>query len=533
MLIRTLSLSLFPLLQQLIVALPPPGLAKATLDTQDQYANNSSARCRCFPGDKCWPSLEEWTNLNKTLSGRLIATIPIASVCHQDSFVPYDSEACARLQSVWQKPETHYGTSSSPMAPFFANMSCDPFTSTAAQCVVGAYVQYAVNVSSIEDIQTALAFVRTHNIRLVVRNTGHDYFGKSTGAGALALWTHHLKDISFYDHQSPSYTGKAMKIGAGVMNFEAQEAAHEQGVVIVGGDCQSVGLAGGYTQGGGHGPLASRLGLGADQVLEWEVITTSGHYLKATPTQNKDLYWALSGGGGGTYGIVYSLTVRTYPDFDQTATANLTFSSDISESPEPFFAAVETFLTSLPAITDAGAVCIWLLTNTSFTLSPMAAPGMTSQQLQSLLQPTLDRLNDSNIPYGKSNMDLCPHFMCCIQGLWTLINVADFAVADSPNYLASYDLHPKYDITEASIGGRLVPRSLVESDDSTAGLMSAMRFITANDGLFSGVSFNVTSEPPVPNSVNPAWRTALFSAVIAMYDGPISRIALRAHRARF
>lgn len=285
------------------------------------------------------------------------------------------------------------------MAPIFANMSCDPFTASTAQCVVGAYVQYSVNASSVEDYQTTLAFVRTHNIRLVVRNTGHDYFGKSTGAGAIALWTHHLKDVSFLDYSSSTYQGKAMKIGAGVQNIEAQTAAHAQGLVVVGGDCQSVGIAGGYTQGGGHGPLASKLGLGADQVLEWELVTTAGDHLTASPTENPDLYWALSGGGGGTYGLVFSLTVRAYPDF-QTAMANLTFSKNASD-PDPFYQAVETFVTTLPAITDAGATAIWLLTSTVFSLSPMTGPGMTSEQLQALLQPTLDHLDTLGIAYGE------------------------------------------------------------------------------------------------------------------------------------
>lgn len=46
---------------------------------------------------------------------------------------------------------------------------------------------------------------------------------------------------------------------AGVQVFEAYEAAYAQALVVVGGNCATVGLAGGYTQRGGHGPLASNL----------------------------------------------------------------------------------------------------------------------------------------------------------------------------------------------------------------------------------------------------------------------------------
>lgn len=139
-----------------------------------------------------------------------------------------------------------YNSSSSVMSPLFANESCDPFTARESQCVLGTYVQYAVDVSCENDVVNTLAFVQENNIRLVIRNTGHDYNGKSTGAGALAIWTHHLKDIVVFDYETSHYTGKAMKMGAGVQAFEAYEAAHEENLAIVGGECPTVGLAGGY-----------------------------------------------------------------------------------------------------------------------------------------------------------------------------------------------------------------------------------------------------------------------------------------------
>ena len=78
------------------------------------------------------------------------------------------------------------------------------------------------------------------------------YLGKSTGKGALSIWTHNLKTIDFLDYNSSTYSGKAIKMGAGVQAFEAYEAASAHGLKIVGGECITVGLAGGYTQGGGH-----------------------------------------------------------------------------------------------------------------------------------------------------------------------------------------------------------------------------------------------------------------------------------------
>lgn len=61
------------------------------------------------------------------------------------------------------------------MQPFFANQSCDPFTPESKPCVLGNYINYAVNVSCDADVQAALAFATKYNIRVVVRNTGHEY----------------------------------------------------------------------------------------------------------------------------------------------------------------------------------------------------------------------------------------------------------------------------------------------------------------------------------------------------------------------
>lgn len=60
------------------------------------------------------------------------------------------------------------------MAPLFANSSCDPFTPPEAQCVVGTYVQYAVNVSTAGHVLKAINFAQKNNIRFIIRNTGHE-----------------------------------------------------------------------------------------------------------------------------------------------------------------------------------------------------------------------------------------------------------------------------------------------------------------------------------------------------------------------
>ena len=364
----------------------------------------TESSCRCFPGDPCWPSADAWSAFNQTLGGKLIATVPIASVCH-NTFpgVSYDAAKCAQVRANWPRPSFHDVTSHSPMASFFANESCDPFAPPDAPCSVGSYVQYAVRATSAYDYQVTLAFAQAHNIRLVIRNTGHDYLGKSTGAGALALWTQALKDISIFDYRSDAYTGKAMKMGAGVLAGEAQDAAHAQGLVVVCGDCPTVGLAGGYTQGGGTSPLGSTFGLGADQVLEWEVVTPNGQLLVATPTSNSDLYWALSGGGGGTYGAVLSMTVKAHPDM-KVAGGSLIFSSQGVDK-DAFWGVVKTVLMSLPGFVDAGGVALWMMVDGIFLMPQLFLPNGSPEKLTSLiLDPAIKALNQAGIQYSKFDL---------------------------------------------------------------------------------------------------------------------------------
>ncbi|KAL8848121.1 MAG: hypothetical protein Q9221_006841 [Calogaya cf. arnoldii] len=294
--------------------------------------------------------------------------------------------------------------------------------------------------------------------------------------------------MTVFGYKSEAFTGKAMKMGAGVQAVEAYQYAYDRGFAVVGGNCPTVGIAGGYTQGGGHSPLSSKFGMAADQALEWEVVTATGEHLIASPYQNADLFWALSGGGGGTYGVVASLTVKAHPEL-MTSAANLTFAT-AGSSPESFWNAVSVFHESIPSIVDAGAYAAFLLSSDYFALMPVQAPGISKAQLQRLLDP-------------KHSED------------WSK------KISDT-----SYD--PPWNVSQYQIGGRLIPRTLVE--DNLRGLIKAEReILDSSPGIIiSGVCVNVSVANPAVNSVNPYWRTALFDAVIGTpysYTNSASNVA--------
>jgi hypothetical protein len=62
------------------------------------YTASKSTSCRCFPGETCWPSRSAWDRLNATVGGRLVATIPLGSPCHDPV---YNVTECAILQGLW------------------------------------------------------------------------------------------------------------------------------------------------------------------------------------------------------------------------------------------------------------------------------------------------------------------------------------------------------------------------------------------------------------------------------------------------
>lgn len=157
------------------------------------------------------------------------------------------------------------------MQEYFTNQSCSPFTDRSVPCKLGNYVSYSVKATGPADVVAALAFAQKNNLRVLARNTGHDFLGRSTGAGALAIWTQNLKSITFGTWKDKNYSGPSVTVGAGVIGNELIEAANAQGMSVVSGECATVGLAGGFTQGGGHSVLSTQFGLAADQTLSFEV----------------------------------------------------------------------------------------------------------------------------------------------------------------------------------------------------------------------------------------------------------------------
>ncbi|KAF5352996.1 hypothetical protein D9758_007905 [Tetrapyrgos nigripes] len=441
--------------------------------------------CRALPEDKDWPSLATWDAFNASVDGRLIRTVPIGSPCHNPTF---DAEQCQFVRDHWHEVSLHLPSSSSVMTPFFANGSCDPFTPPDAQCIIGSYVQYAVNVSTKAHVVKTLGFAREHNLRFVVRNTGHDYMGKSTGKGGLAIWTHYLQDMEWiaeYDSEDGAYRGPAIKASAGASVEQLYDFAAEKGSVVVGGDCPTVGFAGGYIQGAGHSVLSSLYGLAADSALEYGVITTDGRFLTASPAENLDLYWALSGGGGGTYGIVWTVTVKAHPDTPVTI-ANLSF-TDAGISQDVYWEAITAYSKFTPAFADAGGYLVAVYSQSSFQGEPFFMPNKTIDEVNALTSGLRARLDELGVTYT-------------------------YATNSFIGFRAAYATIPFFlelPVGTDTYGGRLLPRDLL-TESSLPRTVQVLRDVTSTGASVSDVSLKATikNENAPPNAVLPAWREA-------------------------
>lgn len=305
---------------------------------------------------------------------------------------------------------------------------------------------------------------------------------------------HNLKTIEFLNYKSQSYSGPAIKMGAGVQAFEAYRAAAAQSLRVVGGLCPTVGLSGGYTQGGGTSALGSTYGLGADQTLEWEVITADGKLITASPTRNPDLYWALSGGGGGTYGVVVSLTSKAHADGKVGGAQLLISSAGLPD--DTYWNTITLWHAVLPAVVDTGAQTTEVVTNDSIALTT-TAPGKSEAEVSALLKPFTDELDKRNITYSL-NVTSLPTYL--------------------DHFVTYYGPLPNGPfIGSQNTGGRLIPRSVVQSNGMA--LTAAIRNISKSGkfswaGVDMNVSHKVAGNTPSSNSVNPAWRKSLICGVI-------------------
>lgn len=273
------------------------------------------------PGEPGWPSPAQWAALGESVGGRLVQVRSAFTVCEPGA----SGTACTDLfQNL--------------LDPFYIDRSAN-LTQTLGW--TGAFTSepsaYAVLAASSADVAAAVNFAREHRVRLVVKGGGHSYLGTSNAPDSLLIWTRpNMAAVEVLDSFVPQgATGAAepepaVSVGAGAIWMDAYNAVTTvAGRYVQGGGCTTVGV-GGLTLGGGFGSFSKGFGTAAANLLEAEVVTADGTVRIVNAFQDPDLFWALKGGGGGTFGVVTRFTLRTHelPGYFGGVSATISASSD-------------------------------------------------------------------------------------------------------------------------------------------------------------------------------------------------------------
>jgi len=260
----------------------------------------ASAKNRIRPSDPAWPSKDEWKRLSDAVGGNLISVESPINAC----LASPESDACKELFGNLKNP--YYIGESPGMTQTLGWV--DAWTTKPSV--------YAVAARNAADIAAAVDFARNHNLRLVVKGGGHSYQGTSNAPDSLLIWTRHLHDIAIENDFVPQgcqgrhAPQKAVTLGSGAFWYQAYDAVTTKAAAYVqGGGCTTVGVAG-LIQSGGFGSFSKHYGTAASGLLEAEVVTADGKIRVANTCTNPDLFWALKGGGGGTFAAISKLTLR-------------------------------------------------------------------------------------------------------------------------------------------------------------------------------------------------------------------------------
>lgn len=275
---------------------------------------------------------EAWTTLNLTVGGRLQKSLPLAAPCFpivNDRPSQVNSSACEAVQAGYTTPSFLSQRYEAFMFPQWSSCMAtskqcllddssptDPRAWTNFNCSQGSVSSYHIEVQTDEDVISAFAFARTTGVLLSIKNSGHDFKGRSSMQGSLALWTRNLQNISYDPGFIPiggNESSPAITAGAGVNWRSIYVFADANNITAVGGYHETVGATGGWLMGGGHSVLSPVFGLGIDRVLQFRVVTPDGVPRIANAFSNPDLFWALRGGGGSTFGVVIEATFRVEP----------------------------------------------------------------------------------------------------------------------------------------------------------------------------------------------------------------------------
>ena len=155
------------------------------------------------------------------------------------------------------------------------------------------------------DVTRAVDFARDNGLLLSIRGGGHNIAGNAVCEGGLMI------DLSQMNSVQIDAEGRRAIVGPGALLADFDRAAQAEGLATPLGINSTTGVAG-LTLGGGFGWLSRKYGMTVDNLLSAEVVTADGKTVRASETENTDLFWGIRG-GGGNFGVITSFEFKLHP----------------------------------------------------------------------------------------------------------------------------------------------------------------------------------------------------------------------------
>jgi FAD/FMN-containing dehydrogenase len=239
---------------------------------------------------------------NEAVGGNLLAVHPLFAACEKDPGAAACAELAANIHNPFYIGDQPAGTQVSGWL--------DAWTPAPSL--------YALKARHAADVVAGVNFARRNRLRLVVKGGGHSYQGTSNAPDSVLIWSRAMNQVSVHEaFVASGCEGKAQAVpavscGAGATWIDLYHAVTSTaGRYVQGGGCTSVGVAG-LVQSGGFGSFSKGFATAAAGLLEAEVVTADGALRTVNACTNPDLFWAIKGGGGGSWGVITRLTLRTH-----------------------------------------------------------------------------------------------------------------------------------------------------------------------------------------------------------------------------
>jgi len=159
--------------------------------------------------------------------------------------------------------------------------------------------------SGTADVMSAVKFAGRNEMLVAVRGGAHNVAGNAVCDGGIVIDLSRLKGI-WVDPAA-----RTARVQPGVTWGELDRETQAFGLATPGGLVSTTGIAG-FTLGGGIGWLSRKFGTASDNLLSVDLVTAAGDHLRASATENPELFWGVRG-GGGNFGVVTSFELRLHP----------------------------------------------------------------------------------------------------------------------------------------------------------------------------------------------------------------------------